>query len=1147
MSDMGRKTNDGRSVAASPPRKSGNWRRKWVRAPAQKRRQAAAALPDLFLTRRHPGGIILAVLLLAAAGLHGGLLPFVKIEKGRDIVRMVAKDSYLRKVIQKERARSISRSLSGRITMPPPPEDPEEFVSKTMGDSLTTDIEKVIGSMLDVEVTKTISGQVSASLKDELKAAAKKMADQELSKKEIEAIQEDFRRKAHAAALGALREHRIKTQVKRAAISTTQWYEEKVCRVLFKNLHYEMYRRPGWAAGPRLWYTTWSGGNGTPHWHGLHSADALDRKLRYMERVVDGLLPVERADRHNVKAKTDARGRKFVKDTRGRNIAVIHAGWPGPSLQQARYIKQGLLSLYNRTAGGYKNQSIIPSWNDYLYNGPQCYGLMTEFYPHRREEIKPRTDELDALWRKAFDELETYVQLAEEGEDAEALKPAQQAFFKTIREVFKRCRELLAGSQRACHTINRTLLLTRLREPDLQKKHYRRWVDKMVETLSPLIRAYAEGQFEQGIIQRDGTVEKALEKFPSTMLPLLRRDVKRLLPREKFNRLIFYPFRYRSLITGERCPPSDADYQAERKSMAAALKADPKLKAYADERRKLLARHFHDAVTNTVQVIRKHIFARGLLTRNINALAEGVDYSDKVQERLDARKAAKEGRGQDLARLSKDGLPDPSARLVALQYGLSKGGLVEPVLCPQRPGFITETFPGAALRGGVPRRPPTPAKWGRVTQAEIPCPFRDSPAFEAIPFLSRFPRLDGDLRDWGMIRPLVLTPYGDLVKDRYRGRPIILYAAWNYQGFFFGYQVHQPVAEFFYPEQYRTKARRRPSWAGGGFTGRVRAIREKGFNWMCRGDHLRLLFDTLDARSVTRGDRHTQEFVVIPMGSDTDPTLPGFERIISSKRDAEATEWRRIIASGRGFLPQPPPEHGPDGTGPYRATRMHEAAKLEDQGYTVEVFIPRSLFRVPVFAPGWHIGFDCAVAVGGQGEFRGQYWSRGQDAVPGDEGVGVSPRKWGDVLLLGTDPFLAVQDADRKGTLTKAVVPGHSYLLTVIDPDRNVYASAEDSILVSAEVASCLPAGARHGKDKDIEVFLLTETEKNSGIFRGYVNTQPGTGRKVQAVLEVMPGEEVRFGYVDIGNAKGRRNVVFELRLPVIAPVMHLARAPAPK
>ena len=139
--------------------------------------------------------------------------------------------------------------------------------------------------------------------------------------------------------------------------------------------------------------------------------------------------------------------------------------------------------------------------------------------------------------------------------------------------------------------------------------------------------------------------------------------------------------------------------------------------------------------------------------------------------------------------------------------------------------------------------------------------------------------------------------------------------------------------------------------------------------------------------------------------------------------------------------------------------------------------------------------------------------------------------------MLGTDATLAIQDADEKGSLTQAIVPGHSYLLTVIDPDRNVNLATEDTVLVSSEViaAGDQEAGAKSKGRGDVEVFILKETGRNTGIFRGFINTQPGFGREVQGTLEVRPGQQVRFGYVDFADSKGRRNGITELKLPVAA------------
>ena len=1122
MSQIDRTTGKGGSSGRAK-RSAGSrvaYRRKWVRTAAAKRAPAAASLRDVFRTRRAEK--ILLVLLLVSLAAHAVVLPVMGYRQAAEGDQVASvEDAYLNRIQQKERAKVVSKDLVGRITMPPPPDDPETFVSKTMADSLSGDIKNVIGNLLDVSISEKIAGKVSASLKDELNAAAQKIAEQKLSQKEIADLQEDFRRKAHGAAQVALQEYRVETQVERAAVSTTQWYEEKVAQVLFTNLKHEMYRRPGWNAGPQIWYRTWSGGNDTPGWHDLRSTEDLKNKLEAIERVIYG---------HKEPYRDPATGRGVRDEKTGKAKWVLLEYWPGPNLEQASTLKKGMLDIYNRSMGGYKNQEVIPSWNDHLYKGAYSYGLIDEFYPHKEPVIRQQIAGVEALWQKVFQHLSEYVELAEGNAGVEEMKRPQQAFLAAAEELLKEAQKLFPDGrvEQDARLINRALLLEQLRNPALQEQHHKRWLEEMEKTLWPLVQTYAEGQFKEGIIKHDGSVEEALKAFPEQILPLIKHDIERLLPRDMFNRIIFYPYIYTSPITDERVPPSDDDYKGAVAAMDGALKRSPQLAEYAAKRRELLRDHFAAAVTNVVQVTRKHIFARGLLTKRIDLLAEGVDYSDKVQEKLDARKAAKEGRGQDLARLNADGLPDTSARLVALQYGLAHGGLVEPVPCPTYPGYVTESRPQQALWNGQPILPPLPAKWGFETQAQVKKPFDDSPAFETIPYLSRFPRLDGDLTDWGKVRPLILTP-----AEGNRAQPIVLYAAWNYQGFFFGYKVVQPAQDYYFPEQYRVKADKRAEWDhGGGYTGTVRTVLEKGVDWMTKGDHVRLLFDTLDARSPIRGDPHTQEFVVIPLGSDTDPSIPGFERVIKSKRDAQATEWRRPVVTGNMFLRQPPAEHGPDGTGPFRVTRMDDSGPLDRQNYTVEVFIPRSLFNVPVFAPGWHIGFDCAVATGNQGgRFKGQYWAPWANAVPSGDGPGMSPRSWGDLLLLGTDPYIVIQDADPNGTVSKIIVPGHSYLLTVIDPDRNIYASAKDTVLVSAEVV---------GADMDMEVFMLTESEPNSGIFRGYINTQPGRGRQVQGAVEALPGQQVRFGYVDIGNSAGKRNVISELRLPVGTPLSNV-------
>ncbi len=969
---------------------------------------------------------------------------------------------YGKKVAAAKRAGQVARELAGKITMPPPPPDPEGVVSSTLNQALTADIEKVVGKLLGVEVTRKLTDQVTASLRDELAEAAKDIAAGNLSEEEIRALHERFKKKAHETAVAALRDHRVETQVERATLSTTEWYENSVSKTLFGNIHYELFRRE---YGRMRWHEMWSGQytgwNRFLEWSNIKS-------LAFLKEKLDRLDKLSRADSAAA-------------------LAALHEGtiqnngtYPTPSWRSCVH---GGIDTHERGTN--------------VYQTHMSEGLLREFYPHR-VEMRAAAEACDRLWEKAL----------AAGDDPAA-----------VRELREAIAALLRPADDSLPALNWAVRVDVLTGPKLDSM-YALFVDELTAGLQPIIRTFARGQFKKGILVHKDGVDAAMRGFADQIVPLLRRDVERMVPRKVFARLVFdasYPFKqYRTPGIGEATRvPSEDDARAERAFVEGTLARRPELRAYVEKRRAHHEESFQAAVLNVTEEILNAVLTGGLLLRDLGRLVEGVDYADKVQEKLDARQAALAGRGQDLARLTADGVPDTSAPLVALLWGASKGhgANLEPVRTTLQPAFVTRLHPAAAIRHQAPRLPPRPAKGGFEEQAEAKPPFKTARS-EAIPFLPKFPRLDGDLSDWGSVRPLVLQAV--------RGRePVLVYAAWNYQGFFFGYSVKQPAERFYFPTQWGQQFNHN--------TGDVGYVKTEGVEWAWRGDSLRLCFDTLDARNQNRGEPHTQEFAVFPRGTDGDPQVPGVERLFESQRDAKSKEYRGVKAACKVYLQQPPPEQGPDGTGPYRATRF------DGNGYTVEVFVPRSLFSVPVFAPGWWIGFDCWVAQGyqqvdqGRARLVGQGWaSSARDA----EQLGLNPSQWGDLLLLGTDPRIVVQAADEQGTVIEGIVPGHSLLLSVIDPDRNVSAGLEDTVLVSAEV---------RGGRNDVEVFVLRETGKNTGVFRGYVDTQPGAGREVQGALEAMPGHEVRFGYVDLADAKGARGVVTELRLPVVSVLLSAA------
>ena len=1004
----------------------------------------------------------------------------------------------------RKRAGEAATMLATRMGMPPPPE-PEVVIEDTLAGGLTTDVTKVMDGLVTVEIQKELSDHVKASLQDELAAAAKHIAEGKLSGEEIKALRRQFRQKAHDLALQALKERRAKGPPERRTLALLEWYEKVVSPTLFGNMGYHLYWPVNKSApSHQMWrrcYTGTYGWGRWPNWSDLRSHSLLAGKLGQLGQLSTGQW----------------------RNAGGAGVHQ-HPAWGGkPNATQAKIILSRLKSLYN---GKYSKTYPRPAWRDTVYGSKRTpritLGILEEFHPHRMEAAQAVAEKLDRLWEKTLEVAEEYA--AANGDDEAAQKKAQAACLDGIRQIAKTGRALLVKNPKERRAVNWAIRLDILTGPERDKR-YTWWADQLVDGLYPMIRDFARRQFKKGIIVHKSGVDEAMAKFPATVRPLLQADVKKMLTHRKFcDRVhdVVYGFRgYHSTVTGKGRLPNRSDAKKEmaaaRKTVARWPEAD---RAYADRRRELLTRDFQAAVASVKEGMLDLVFTGNLLYRKMGDFVEGVDYADKVQEKLDARAMALRGRGQDLADLTADGVPDTSAPLVTLMIGASKGhgANLEPVQTRMYPGYAAlGSGLDAAVRPMPPAWPRAPAKWGFERQAEVQPKFQTA-RFDGIPFLAKFPKLDGKLTDWGRVRPLAL--------DGPKGNKILVYAAWNYQGFFFGYQVKQHSDEFYWPSIFGVRYSLHSYVLGAGMS------KNTGLGWAYQGDYLQLLFDTLDARSRTRGDPHTQEFLVFPQGTENSPELPGIERVIRSKRDAAAKQYRRVKASCRVFPQQSPREHGPDGRGPFRVTRATK------EGYTVEVFLPRSLFKQPVFCPGWYVGFQCAVATGHQG--RGRRAFRGQTWAEAGRTSADRPDSWGDLLLLGTDPRVIVQNVDGTGTLARGLVPGHSYLITIIDPDRNIRPTRVDTVLISAEVADPGESGSAAG---DVEVYILNETRKNSGMFRGYINTQPGRGRQVQGVLELMPLQHVRLGYVDVADAKGRRKVIQHVRLPVVTGATHLVRA----
>ena len=1087
-------------------KRASTWRRRWRRTAQERRATAAASLGDVFHARRWPSP--LAAILLASLVVHGAIAPLLPgIHTGGPRQIAARQDSYLRKVVQKERAKHVAADVRRRITVPPPPPDPEQFVSETLTQELTQDLAQVTSGLLDVKLEKSLTDHVQATLEQELKEASRKIATGKVSKAEIKALQRQFRQKTMDAAREWREVHREEYQIEIAAKTVTEWYEERIASQIRDAVKSTLF-----GGRHNLWSHVFHDRYTAPGFVGLGRVGEFPRLRQTYVYLADGVFSPwpfrDKSDR--------PRALSECKDV-GRGNMVRIPDWPGKPTPGRVEIFTRLVRLYGK------------DWE-------ACFDeYVRDYYPHRAEAMAGRKKELLVLKGRLESQAEALMKAAESGAGPAKLKGPAEACTRALKGFTTAWEKVFVeDATRNLYAVINRAVRSRVLRGRFREVSYRRTIDELVEKLRPPVEQLAESQFREGMVLSEKGVHEAMKEFRVKAVALLKRDMEKIISRPFYHRRLFDSFYnpYEDEVTGRSGPPDEAQVRADEAALAkAAGKLPAEDRAYVEARAAGVEAEITSAVSSAIdRMLERILTEEGRLERRYYAHARTVDYADPFKERLEARDMAWKGRRQDLADLTEQGVPDTSTPLVALASGAGGGNVaLKPLVAGMHPGYFDRgSAPAAALRWSAPVAPPSPGPWGPVTQPEVRAPF-GTPNFEAIPFLVNFPKLDGDLSDWGRIRPLVLRR-DNCEEPELKKEPILVYAAWNYQGFFFGYRVDQPRIKFSLPSQYRV---------GEDGVTLIKDSRISAHNkFVSRGDFLVLMFDTLDARLPFRGDPHAQEFYILPRGTATDPDLPGADRVFASRRDGMRDGnfgWGRRICNGRLFPPQP--HAGPDGTSPYRVCRLTE------DGYTVEVFLPRTIFKVPVFAPGWYVGFDCYVGTGKQPQgsgarYQGKGWAN-NTSWPCS--VGNNPGKWGDLLMLGTDARVTIQDAATGWPRSTAVRPGHAHLVTVADPDRNVSLTSVDTVLVSAEVIS--PGAA--GGAGDVELYVLKETGRNTSVFQGYVSTQPGTGSKVAGVLELLPGREVRFGYVDLADSKGRRNVVYQQTLPVISPalsVLHTAQ-----
>ncbi|MCJ8332353.1 MAG: hypothetical protein HRT89_13990, partial [Lentisphaeria bacterium] len=856
--------------------------------------------------------------------------------------------NYEKRIKQSKLASKIANDLKGKITMPPDPPDPESVVEEAMTESMKNDVDKLMGgvdALMETKVVSKIADKVAKAMQADIKLLSKDIAEGKLSPEEISIRQAALEDKAHDTMNKELYTHRVETQTKRAKFESIRWYQDSVAPALLTTIAKQVFK-----GGDRIRASFPLLFNGRFGWskYRLWSHTRSEKSLRKMGNTLRKLSNSkwDQAEWKKWKvqwARVEARNKRATKSRQKKVIPQVYYAsyeeWVYFYAKENATIIRTLYEGQTRRGGTYPT----PSWFNIIYGTTDEHmdngvvylptvtnGLLNEYLIDQKGL---RNDMLDAMADEWEDVIETALSIQEKAQDnvplAEVHKMRQEqntqlkAIAKKVNSLFKNSK----GKRIDFNTrtrVNELLRFKVLTDEKTLDEQYNKMIEGMVAGLAELIKDFARSQFRKGILQDKGGIDAAVNKFQADIIPILKKDLQtRVCTKRFFKRAIFNAGSNKKFldILGDLSyvPESQNDIDKTLKELEGLLAKRMDLAEFAKLREAKIRTRYDEAVNNVVDEVIMKTLLGGWLAKNLGAFVEGVDYSDKVKEKLNARESAKEGRKQDMARLTKDGVPDTALGMTALKLAGQKGhgANLLPVFTDMTPLFKAESFPMTSLKYSNYIAPKAAKKWTinepQVAVKDIPFPYK-SPIYEGIPFLAELPVFDGDLSEWVNLRPLYL-------KNGKGAKPVAVYAGWNYQGFFFAYHVDTKGEDFILPVNLQK-----------GYAG-VGVKKNTDIKWVYKGESLRLCFDTLDARDEIRGERHTQEFFVFPLGTSSDNAFSGVERIISSKRDAKSKQFRGVISRPREFRRQ---GKSPSKYAPFRIT------KKDKTGYSTEVFIPRT-------------------------------------------------------------------------------------------------------------------------------------------------------------------------------------------------------------
>lgn len=380
------------------------------------------------------------------------------------------------------------------------------------------------------------------------------------------------------------------------------------------------------------------------------------------------------------------------------------------------------------------------------------------------------------------------------------------------------------------------------------------------------------------------------------------------------------------------------------------------------------------------------------------------------------------------------------------------------------------------------RAPPVDLPERKLDDPDFP-----TPAWGGAPMVQKAPVVDGDLSDWGELTHGLPIRWNGGNSEEQRDTGITVHMRWSTQGIFAAYRV---------PSARNTNGIAIPK-------------PETPYS----GDAFEWWLDLDNSRKDSAGKSDTaHQFMFAPNGVQGVPERRFFEYSHGQRRVRPGLH----DLAGKGFA----------------------AAKADGDGYSVEVFIGRSVLARPILLPGQILAMNVSVNLGNNGNDDNWQWSASK-AI----GTWFKPDTWGDVVLLGADAtlrFTAVDATDAADSTDSSDAPpewllsGQPLGLEISDPDMNLRTDLRDRIAATVGVEG----------QADRTLVILEETAVDSGIFRASVDTVSFLTVVDDHTIAARPGSIIVLTYQDPRAAYGEKNRELHAWIPVAYPAQRLTATP---